>query len=134
VKNLKLLVVVLVLLAGGGYYNYQRNLAKEEQEKGPYSSYSTEQLEALVTAYEAEIGSAGKRYASEKSNRHDAADKQYADDQMREFDKAAARGQAIRDAGANLSVREATLRDIKHELGTRGGNAQSVFLRRLLTI
>jgi hypothetical protein len=132
-KNLGLLVVLLAALAGGGYWNYQRNLAKEQQEKGPYASYSTEQLEALAQAYEAEIEAAGGRYASEKSVRHEARDRQYADEQMQEFEKAAQRGQAIRNAGGALAVKEAALRDIEHELGTRGGGAYDAFLRRLLT-
>jgi hypothetical protein len=132
-KKLTYLVVLLAALAGAGYWNYQRNLAKEEKLKGPYAGYSTEQLSALAKAYEAEIGSAGKRYAAEKSDRYAASDKQYADEQMREFEKAAQRGRAIRDAGGDLSEREATLRDIKAELGTRGGSAQDIFLRRLLT-
>jgi hypothetical protein len=132
-KKLTMLLVLLAALAGAGYWNYQRNLAKEQKEKGPYASYSDEQLSALAKAYESEIGSAGQRYAAEKSNRHTASDKQYADEQMQEFEKAAQRGRAIRDAGGDLSEREATLRDIKTELGKRGGNAQEIFLRRLLT-
>jgi hypothetical protein len=132
-KNLGLLVVLLAALAGGGYWNYQRNLAKEEQEKGPYASYSTEQLEALAQAYEAEIQAAGGRYESEKSVRHETRDRQYADEQMKEFEKASQRGQAIRNAGGALATREAALRDIERELGTRGGSAQDIFLRRLLT-
>jgi hypothetical protein len=132
-KNLGLLVVLLVALAGAGYWNYQRNLAKEEQEKGPYASYSTEQLEALAQAYESEIKAAGGRYESEKSVRHETRDRQYADEQMKEFEKASQRGQAIRNAGGALAVKEATLRDIERELSTRGGSAQELFLRRLLT-
>ena len=132
-RKLGMLVVLLAALAGAGYWNYQRNLAKEQKEKGPYASYSTEQLEALAHAYESEIKAAGGRYQSEKAVRHETRDHQYADQQMQEFEKASQRGRAIRDAGGDLSVREAALRDVKRELGTRGVNAQEVFLRRLLT-
>jgi hypothetical protein len=132
-KNLGMLVVLLAALAGGGYWNYQRNLAKEEQEKGPYASYSTEQLEALAQAYQAEIKTAGGRYASEKGVRHEARDRQYADEQIKEFDKASQRGQAIRNAGGALAMKEASLRDIQQELGTRGAGGYEVHMRRLLT-
>jgi hypothetical protein len=132
-QKLGMIVVLLAALAGGGYWNYQRNLAKEEKAKGPYASYSTEQLEALASAYESEIKAAGGRYEAEKSVRHEARNRQYADQQMQEFEKASQRGQAIRNAGGALATREAALRDIERELGTRGGNAQEVFLRRLLT-
>jgi hypothetical protein len=132
-KNLGMIVVVLAALAGGGTWNYQRNLAKEEQEKGPYASYSTEQLEALAQAYTAEIEAAGGRYAAEKAVRHEARDRQYADQQMQEFEKAAQRGQAIRNAGGALAMKEASLRDIEKELGTRGAGGYEVHLRRLLT-
>jgi hypothetical protein len=133
-KKLVWLIILLAAAAGGGYWNYQRNLAKEEQEKGPYAGYSEEQLHALVKAYESEIGAAGKRYAAEKAKPNTVSDKAYADQQMQEFERAAKRGEAIRDASGDLSEREATLRDIKAELATRGGNAQEIFLRRLLTI
>jgi hypothetical protein len=127
-------LVFLIGLAGAGYWNYQRNLAKEEAAKGPYSGYSTEQLQDLAAAYEAEIEAAGGRYAAEKANRHQAGDHAYADQQMAEFEKAAQRGRAVRDAGGALSVREATLRDIQAELATRRpGTDREIFLRRLLT-
>ena len=64
---------------------------------------------------------------------NEARDRQYADEQMKEFEKASQRGQAIRNAGSALATREAALRDIESELSTRGGSAQEIFLRRLLT-
>lgn len=133
-RRLGMLAVVLALLAGAGAWNYQRNLAREEAEKGPYASYSDEQLAAMRSAYEAEIEKLAARYQARKQQDYEAKDRQLLGDQVREYERASARGRAIRDAGGELSMAEATLDAIRVEQSRRGGDPTQIFLKRLLSL
>lgn len=133
-RRLGMLVALLAALAGAGAWNYQRNLAREEAEKGPYASYSDEQLAALRGAYEAEIEKLSARYEARKQQPYEAQGGQLLGDQVREYDRASARGRAIRDAGGDLSESEATLDAIRVEQSRRGGDATQIFLKRLLSL
>jgi hypothetical protein len=133
-RRLVMLAVLLAAVAAAGAWNYQRNLAREEQEKGPYASYSDAQLAALKQAYEGEIAALQKRYQARKAEPYRAGSGPLIGDQVREFERASARGRAIRDAGGDLAEREATLADIDLELSRRGGDPTQIFLNRLLSL
>lgn len=134
VRRLLLLLLVLGVLAGAGAWNYQRNLAREAAEKGPYGSYSDEQLAALREAYEAEVDAYAARYQSRKATSYQAGSGQLIGEQVREFERASAHGRAVRDAGGDLAEREATLAAIQLEQGKRGGDPTQIFLKRLLSL
>lgn len=132
-RRLALLAVLLAALGGGGFWNYQRNLVREEAEAGPYHAYSDDQLAALRKAYEGEIAAHRQRYAASKAAPRQEARGQLLDEQVRDYERASARGRAIRDAGGDLAEREATLALIREEEAKRGGDPTQIFLRRLTT-
>jgi hypothetical protein len=132
-KKLGMLLVLLGALAAGGWWNYQRNLARELAEAGPYHGYSDAQLAELAAAYESEIRALGQRYESRKAAGHEDRGGQLLGERVREFERASSRGQAIRQAGSALSTHEATLADIRAEQARRRVDPMQVLLRRLLT-
>jgi hypothetical protein len=134
VGRLAFLAVLLAALVGGGAWNYQRNLAREAAQAGPYHAYSDEQLAALAKAYEGEIEKHRRRYDASKSTPHQEGRGQLLDEHLRDYERASERGRAIRDAGGDLAEREATLALIRQEQSKRGGDPTQIFLRRLTTI
>jgi hypothetical protein len=132
-KRVAFLAALLAALIGAGAWNYQRNLAREEAQAGPYHAYSDEQLGALAKAYEAEIEKHRRRYDASKSAPRQEGQGQLLDEHLRDYERASARGRAIRDAGGDLAEREATLGLIRQEQSKRGGDPTQIFLRRLTT-
>ena len=127
-------LVLLAALGAGGWWNYQRNLAKEAAEPRPLRGYAEADLESLARAYQAEIDSHARRYAAEKASPAPAARSgQLLGEQVQEFERASARGRAIRDAGGDLAEREAALADVRKEQARRRVDKTQVFLHRLLT-
>jgi hypothetical protein len=133
VRRLALLAVVLAALGGAGFWNYQRNLAQEEAQAGPYRAYADAQLAALAEAYEGEIETHQRRYEAAKGAPSPEARGRLLDEQVRDFERANARGRAIRAAGGDLAAREATLREIRKEQARRSEDPTQVLLRRLTT-
>jgi hypothetical protein len=127
------LLALLAVVGAGGWWNYQRNLAKEAAEPRPFRGYAEADLVSLSEAYETEIETSARRYAAAKSSAAPAAKGQLFGEQVKDFERASARGRAIRDAGGDLSEREAALADVRTELARRREDKTRVFLRRLLT-
>lgn len=134
--NLKPLLVLTVALGVAGGWNYHRNLSAESETPRPYRSYADADLEALIQAYEGEVGSLEKRYDSAKQARGESGNKGHFDDQVREFERVQAISTRSRNAGAKLSVSEAELSLLVAEREQRARDADplQLFLRRLLTI
>lgn len=133
-KRLFPLLVVLAALGAGGWWNYQRNLAKENLEPRPFRAYAEGDLAALAGAYETEIAGLTRRYEAQKSSQAPAPGSgQLLGEQVRDFERASARGRAIRDAGGDLAVREAALAEVRAEQARRREDPTRVLLRRLLT-
>ncbi len=134
-----LLVVLIAVaaLAAVGAWNYQRNLASERQAASarPMHGYSTSDLEALAEAYRQEIAARSAAYASRKNQRAEARDRAYFDEQVREFEAVQKNSGRVREAGAELSVREADLIRVEEELRARNGaeTALDRHLRLLVT-
>ena len=120
---LVLVLLGIIALAAGGWWNYQRNLEAEQRAASarPLHGYSTGDLEALVDAYRQEIAAHSARYASKKTKRAEARDRAYFDEQVHEFEKVQKHSTQVREAGEELSVREAELARIEAELRARGG-------------
>lgn len=133
-KRFGMLLVLLAALAGAGAWNFKRNLEREAKEAGPFASYSDDQLAALRGGYEAEVAGLESRYQARKAQPHQAGDAKFIAEQVKEFERAAARGRAIRSAGGDLAEREAALADIRKEQAKRGGDPTEIFLRRLLSL
>ena len=134
--NLKLLLVLMVALGAAGGWNYHRNVTAEAGEPRPYAGYSDADLEALIAAYESEVGTLERSYAAAKTVRGDSRAKGHFDDQVREFERVQGISNQKRRAGVKLSVGEAELTDLRAEQARRERDADpfQVFLRRLLTI
>jgi len=120
---LVLVLLGIVVLAAAGCWNYQRNLEAEQRAASarPLHGYSTGDLEALADAYRQEIAMHAARYASQKTKRTEARDRAYFDEQVHEFENVQKHSSRVREAGAELSVREADLARIEAELRARGG-------------
>lgn len=119
---LVLVLLGIVVLAAGGWWNYRRNLEAEQRAASarPLHGYSTGDLEALADAYRQEISAHAARYSSQKANRAEARDRAYFDEQVHEFENVQKHSSRVREAGAELSVREAELARIETELRARG--------------
>lgn len=134
---LVLLLLGIVVLAAAGGWNYRRNLEAEQRAASarPLHGYSTADLEALADAYREEIAAHEARYASQKTRRAEARDRAYFDEQVREFENVQKHSSRVREAGAEVSVREADLARVEAELRARGGVESDLdrHLRLLLT-
>jgi Tfp pilus assembly protein PilV len=120
---LVLVLIGIVGLAAAAGWNYRRNLEAEQRAAAsrPLHGYSTGDLEALADAYRQEIAAHAARYASQKSKRAEASDHAYFDEQVHEFENVQKHSSRVREAGAEVSVREAELARIEAELRARGG-------------
>ena len=118
-----------------GTANYRRNLASEAQEPRPFRSYATADLETLAQAYEREVAALERATAREARRGRWRAEGRPAPRSrpMRAFEQVSARTQAVRGAGGELSMKEATLADVRAEQARRRGNPLQVHLRRLTT-
>jgi hypothetical protein len=117
-----LLLVMLLAACGAGAWNYQRNLRAEQAAEAarPLAGYATGDLEALADAYRQEIDAYGTRYAKRREARTEVREQAYFDDQVREFERVQRAAGKQRDAGSEVAVREAALRDVEAELAARG--------------
>jgi hypothetical protein len=133
----KLVLLFVLVIAAAGAWNYRRNVALEEQQAKarPLSGYSTEDLEALAEAYRQEIAAHESRYSAQKSQRAEARNRAYFDQQVKEFEKVQQQAGRVRDAGAEVAVREVDLKRVEEELRARGGVESDLdrHLRLLLT-
>ena len=116
------LLLVLLGLIGAGAWNYRRNLELEQASRAtrPLAGYSTADLEALADAYRGEVAAHGERYARAKTQRTDSRDRAYFDQQVQEFEKVQRASGRVREVGAELAEREASLRQVEEELAMRG--------------
>jgi hypothetical protein len=131
-RRFGLVLLVLGALAAAGAWNYRRNLALEAKDAGPYRGYADDQLGLLASAYEEEVKALDTRYRATR----DAApapqrEGQLLDETVRAFDHASARSKAVRDAGAEVSMKEAALAEVRAEQARRRQDPLQVHLRRL---
>lgn len=118
-------VCVLGLTACGDWLAAQGG---GEEEFRPYASYGVADLEALATAYRAQVQELERRYEAAKRRAErsgGARDRARLDQQVDEFERAQRRGGAVRSIGSELSQREAALRDIESELARKRAEAGS---------
>jgi lipopolysaccharide export system protein LptC len=120
---LVLVLIAVAALAAAGFWNYQRNLEAEQRAASarPMHGYSTSDLEALADAYRQEIAAHSARYASQKTKRVETPDRVYFDQQVQDFEAVQEHSGRVREAGAEVSVREADLARIEEELRARSG-------------
>lgn len=131
-----LLSLLACLAVGAGGWNYARNGADDENAFRPYKSYSQEDLEALISAYDAEIEALQERYTAANSSRTTAANRAFMEGRVREFERVQRTGRATRELGARLAERQVTAKLLREEEGRRGPDEGrfALVLRRLFTI
>jgi hypothetical protein len=134
-KQLALLVVLLAILGGAGYWNYQRNLAAEEQVPRPFKGYAEADLDSMAEAYRQEVEQYSKQWEAARAQRTSASGRGHLDDRAREFDRIYDHGREVRSLKSKLADRQVVLGQIEEELRLRRGEGdrRKVFLRRLLT-
>ena len=134
-------LLLLLLLLGGvgaaGAWNYERNLALEEQEVRPYRTLSDTDLEALRAATEAEVKRLDARYAAASGQRASTQIQGvHTEERLRSFERVQAHGRAVRSLGHEASELGATLTELQREQDRRAadGDDWQVFMRRLTTL
>ena len=132
-----LILALLAILGGVGEHNYQRNLAAEDQKNArAYKGYSSEEVAALIGAYEQEIETLESRYDDAKGRGFETRSGGLIDERIREFERAQKVGGSTRSMGGIVAQKEGILRGLRREQSLRGrsGSALLVHLRRLVTI
>ena len=133
-SNAVALLVLLALLAGGIGWNYQRNLAIQEQaaQTRPFSTLSDADLAVLLTATEAEAEKLGARYEAARSQRASTrVEGTRTSERLRDFERVQAHGRSVRALGQRTSELEASLAELRREQAVREGQGDElqVFLR-----
>lgn len=128
-----LLLLLLGILAGLCAWNYQRNAALESAMKGPYSSLSDADLEALSEAYQSELEALR---AGGRPGRAAPRTTQGVANGVREFERVQQASRSVREAGYAISEREGVVQALETERGRRraqAGGPWMMFLRRAFT-
>lgn len=136
--NALALLVLLALLAGGIGWNYQRNLALEEQEAQarPYRTLSDADLAVLLAATEGEAERLGASYEAARDQRVSTrVEGAHTSERLRDFERVQAHGRNVRALGRRTSEIEASLAELRREQEHRAGQGDElqVFLRRAFT-
>ena len=132
-------VPLLVLLAALGGRGLVELPAQPRQGSGgaaalpglrgrPISSPSRGAYEAEIEALERALRGGARPRPRRRPARASSSPSRCSD-----FERASARGRAIRDAGGDLAEREAALADVRTEQARRRVDPTQVFLHRLLT-
>lgn len=135
-RTLMLLLVLVGLVGGAGAWNYNRNLGEEEALPRPWKGYSEADLQALADAYRTEIEQYSSRWDRARTRRVQARDGGHLDDRAREFERAQAHGQRVRELKGALAERQVSLEQIEEELALRRslGTGLQLHLNRLLSL
>jgi hypothetical protein len=132
-------LALLLVVAVAGAWNYQRNLQIEIQTEGPrpYKNYAQTDVEALRSAYAADLEGVRAQLVHTKQRRtrvsrnHDSIARN-----VEQFAKTARTSAAIRDAAADVAEHERRLAELDKELEMRSrfGKGMALHLKRLTTI
>ena len=132
-------VLLLLILSGAGAWNYHRNWQIEQEAEGrrPYASYAVEDLEALRTAYESELGQVRAHYDSTKAKRvRPQSDVGSISGNVEQFQRTTRTSTAIRNAAASVVEREGQIAELDRELEMRSRFGEGLLrhVKRLTTI
>ena len=133
------LLLLLLLVGGAGAWNYHRNLEIEKQTEGlrPYKSYAAEDLEALRSAYAAELEGVRAQLTHARSQRtRVAGDQGSISKNVEQFKRTTRTSAAIREAAGNVAERESQIAQLDEELELRARFGQGLMRhwKRLITI
>jgi len=131
-------IALIALLMCAGAWNYQRNLALEEENQGAraFKGYDDASLEQLAEAYADEADALRRRYESALARRRGARHKDgLLSAKVKEFERVRSDGDRIRAINAEVAEKEARLRDIRVEQDYRLDKKDlDLHLRRLTSL
>ena len=126
-----LLLVLLAALGGYGTWNYQRNVEAEKAEPRPFGSYSDADIEAMVQAYQQEIGVYQQRWEKASGRSVTVRDTGHTDQRVREFERVQGIARQKRALSSELAQRQVALEQLSAEQAKRAAEKQQVVLRFL---
>ena len=125
-------------MSGVGAWNYHRNLQIEQAESHrPYSTYATEDVEALRSAYGTELQGGRAQFASAKRNRaRPQGDVGSIAGNVDQFQKATRASSAIRQAASQVAAGQSQIAELDRELElrTRFGEGMERHIKLLTTL
>jgi len=121
-----LLLLLLGILVGGGSWNYMRNLELEAAEPRPYRGYSTTELEALRTAYQAEVDRHSARYRAVSGRTVTVGGDGSLDRQVDEFERVQRISQGKRAVASDYAKNQVQLDAIDAEIAQRAADSGPV--------
>jgi hypothetical protein len=128
-------LLLLLLLLGGtggvGYWNYQRNVAKENSEPRPFRGYATPDLDKLIAAQKAEIDRMRPAVQRAEVSRAQARGDGFLGDQVREFERVHRHSEHTRELSGQLSDLEIMQQQLEKERALRVGEGQGALLNVL---
>ena len=132
-------VALLLVVAAAGAWNYHRNLQIELQTEGPrpYKSYVQMDIEALRSAYAAELAGGRAPHVHAKQQRGRVSrDIGSIAENVEQFAQTTRTSTAIRDAAADVAERESQIAELDEELQmrVRFGKGMARHLKRLTTL
>lgn len=133
------LLLIFLLIGGGlGAFNYQRNLAAEDQQAGarPFQGYSDEALEELAEAYGERADILERKYKASLQKVGGVREQDgLIAEKVAEFERVQKIGNSVRVATSEVADAEARLRQIRDEqTWRRNQGAWTLHLKRLTTI
>lgn len=129
-------LLLLAALAGLGAWNYQRNVAAEQDVYRPYRGYTDEALEQMIAAYEQKHAGDTRRYERATARRVTAEGKAYFDEQVEEFERVQGASASTKRARQALAESQSSLKLLEAERSQRARERDRVklFFKRLLTV
>ncbi len=132
-------VLLLLVVAAAGAWNYHRNLQIEIQTEGsrPYENYAMTEVEALRSAYAADLEGVRAQLVHAKRQRGRVArDIDSIAKNVEQFEQTKRTSTAIRNALDDVTERESRIAELDKELEmrTRFGTGMARHLKRLTTI
>ena len=138
-NSLGSVVLLLLIVAAAGAWNYHRNLQIELQTQGPrpYESLAKPEVEALRSAYAADLEGVRAQLVHAKRQRGRVArDIDSIAKNVEQFEQTKRTSTAIRNALDDVTERESRIAELDKELEmrTRFGTGMARHLKRLTTI
>ena len=117
------LVLLLLLIGGGGAWNYQKNMAAEQDVYRPFRSYTEADLADLSQALDQQKDSDSARYERAASQRAEARHRAHYDQRLEEFERVQQAGARTRSMRAELAKSTTTIKLVAEEQRLRSAEA-----------
>ena len=135
-SSLVALLLLLAIAAGAGAWNYNRNVAAEDDVYRPFKGYTDQALADLAEAYETRKKGDKKQLERASNRRVSAQGKAYFDQQVQEFERVQRAHASKQEVTVRMAETNTTLKLLKEEQRLRASESDrlALFLKRILTI